>query len=56
MKIKLTNVYVDDQDGWPTQAWFWLEWGSSTARQSYSEQQHPARSAVKIGCEIWSYP
>ncbi len=22
------------RDGWPTQAWFWLEWGSSTAGQS----------------------
>src|SRR5579864_7666832 len=21
-------------DGWPTQGWFWLEWGSSTARRS----------------------
>jgi hypothetical protein len=23
-----------NRDGWPTQAWFWLEWGSSTAGQS----------------------
>jgi hypothetical protein len=25
---------VFQSDGWPIQAWFWLEWGSSTAGQS----------------------
>src|SRR5208282_1998691 len=25
------NCYI--HDGWPIQAWFWLEWGRSTARQ-----------------------
>src|ERR1700693_5154392 len=25
------SLLFDEMDGWPIQAWFWLEWGSSTA-------------------------
>ena len=31
------------KDGWPIQAWFWLEWGSSTARDKYGDRQMRGR-------------
>jgi hypothetical protein len=27
-------IFDGREDEWPTQAWFWLEWGRSTAGQS----------------------
>src|SRR5205807_9736543 len=38
------------RDGWPTQAWFWLEWGSSTARQSSSAALSRFR-AIRVGLD-----
>ena len=46
--------------GWPTQAWFWLEWGSSTAAQSFplpvlvSALSIPTRSQSVLNSRIRS--
>src|SRR5208337_5622382 len=42
-----------DSDGWPIQACFWLEWGSSTARQRlHLPSLQLTRSAAKLGARV----